>query len=88
MLCLELLLFGGVSLVAHNSAQEAARNYAVGMSDRQVEQAVAKRLPDGWAYRMSIAAVHDDKVKVSIDAPGLMPGLRPAQATARITWEK
>jgi len=88
MLCLELLLFGGVSLVAHNSAQEAARNYAVGMSDRQVEQAVAKRLPDGWASRMSIDAVHDDEVKVSIDAPGLMPGLRPAQATARITWEK
>lgn len=87
-LCLELLLLGGSSFVAHNAAQEAARNYGVGMSHSQVVHAVTERMPSSWAPRTTVTRIGSNEVRVSIDPPGLMPGLGPAKAVARVDWER
>ena len=87
-LCLELLLLGGSSFVAHNAAQEAARNFGVGMSHSQVVHAVTERMPSSWAPRTTVTWTGSNEVRVSIDPPGLMPGLGPASATARVDWER
>ncbi|CED90387.1 AAA family ATPase [Actinomyces succiniciruminis] len=86
-LCFELLLFGGVSLVAHNSAQEAARNYAVGMSHQQVMAAVSERMPGSLASGLSVSSSGSD-VRVSIEIPGMIPGIGPAVATAHVERER
>lgn len=86
-LCFELLLFGGVSLVAHNSAQEAARNYAVGMSHQQVVAAVSERMPGSLASGLSVSNSGSD-VRVSIEIPGMIPGIGPAVATAHVERER
>ncbi|SDN29917.1 pilus assembly protein CpaE [Actinomyces ruminicola] len=86
-LCFELLLFGGVSLVAHNSAQEAARNYAVGMSHQQVVAAVSERMPGSLASGLSVSTSGSD-VRVSIEIPGMIPGIGPAVGTAHVERER
>ncbi|MDO4901213.1 CpaE family protein [Actinomyces sp.] len=86
-LCFELLLFGGVSLVAHNSAQEAARNFAVGMSHQQVVAAVSERMPGSLASGLSVTTSGSD-VRVSIEIPGMIPGIGPAVGTAHVERER
>ncbi|WP_103061657.1 AAA family ATPase [Actinomyces qiguomingii] len=86
-LCFELLLFGGVSLVAHNSAQEAARNYAVGMSHQQVVAAVSERMPGSLAAGLSVTTSGSD-VRVAIEIPGMIPGIGPAVGTAHVERER
>ena len=86
-LCLQLLLFGATALFAHNSAQEAARDYSVGRGHAEVVDRVGDRLPAGLENHLSISRSGDD-VTVTLGFPGAMPGLGPVQATARIQEER
>lgn len=88
VLFVELLLFAGVSLIAHNTAQEAARDYSIGMSDRQVMKSVSRNVPQSLVSGLKVTPISGDKVKVTIDAPALPPGMRTAESTAQIQWER
>lgn len=86
-LCLQLVLWGGTALLAHNSAQEAARDYAVGMSHGEVHSRVASRLPGPFASRLEVSGGGAGTVHVRLGVPGAWPGIGPAEASARIQPE-
>ena len=88
VLLVGLLLFAGVSLIAHNTAQEAARDYSIGMSDRQVMKSVSRNVPQPLVSGLKVTTINGDKVRVTIDVPGLAPGMRTAESTAQIQWER
>ncbi len=86
-LCLQLVLWGGTALLAHNSAQEAARDYAVGMSHSEVHSRAASRLPGPFASRLEVSGGGGGTVHVRLGVPGAWPGIGPAEASARIQSE-
>lgn len=87
-LCLQFIMLGSTALLAHNSAQEAARGYAVGMSHSEVVAKVSQRLPSPLASRLSVSGPLGSTVKVRLGYPGAWPGLGPVEATAKVHWEK
>lgn len=86
-LCLQLIFLGGTALLAHNSAQEAARGYARGMSHSEVLGAVAGHLPDTYVPYLSVSAPAGRTVTVRLGYPGAWPGMGPVNATAEILEE-
>lgn len=88
LLALQLVLFGVSHVVAANAADEAARGYAVGMSDADVRAAVDSALPGGWDRGWSVDRTSSDSVRVSVRTPSLVPALvPPAGSTAAILLE-
>ena len=58
VLLVGLLLFAGVSLIAHNTAQEAARDYSIGMSDRQVMKSVSRNVPQPLVSGLKVTTIN------------------------------
>ena len=85
-LCVQAVLLGASALLAHNSAQEAARNLATGMSLSQAEYEVQERLPGVLRTSTHITDLDGSEVEVSSRIPGLL-GLPTPSATAQIDWE-
>lgn len=87
VICLEGLILGGVSIVAHNASQEAARDLSRGMSLQKVEDAVARRMPGPLADGLEVTVIDQDDVRVAISFPSMIPGMGTAYGTSRIDWE-
>ena len=87
VICLEGLILGGVSIVAHNASQEAARDLSRGMSLQKVEDAVARRMPGPLADGLEVTVIDQDDVQVAISFPSMIPGMGTAYGTSRIDWE-
>ena len=84
---LEGLILGGVSIVAHNASQEAARGLSRGMTLQKVEDAVARRMPGPLADGLEVTVIDQDDVQVAISFPSMIPGMGTAYGTSRIDWE-
>ena len=87
VICLEGLILGGVSIVAHNASQEAARGLSRGMTLQKVEDAVARRMPGPLADGLEVTVIDQDDVQVAISFPSMIPGMGTAYGTSRIDWE-
>ena len=87
VICLEGLILGGVSIVAHNASQEAARGLSRGMTVQKVEDAVARRMPGPLADGLEVTVIDQDDVQVAISFPSMIPGMGTAYGTSRIDWE-
>ena len=87
VICLEGLILGGVSIVAHNASQEAARGLSRGMTVQKVEDAVARRMPGPLADGLEVTVIDQDDVRVAISFPSMIPGMGTAYGTSRIDWE-
>lgn len=85
-LCFELVLVGAGAVLSHNSAQEAARDYAVGMSQSEVQARVQDRLPAALGDGLTVSSPTGSTVEVTLSMPGLV-GLPAPSATAHIDWE-
>ena len=87
VICLEGLILGGVSIVAHNASQEAARGLSRGMTLQKVEDAGARRMPGPLADGLEVTVIDQDDVQVAISFPSMIPGMGTAYGTSRIDWE-
>ena len=85
LLCVQLLGYGVSYMLANHAAEEAARDYGIGMSTEEVHQDVAKHLPDAYGSGMTITRTPDDRVTVTLPVPSAMR-LRTS-AEAGIVWE-
>ena len=85
LLCVQLLGYGVSYMLANHAAEEAARDYGIGMSTEEVHQDVAKHLPDAYGSSMTITRTPDDRVTVTLPVPSAMR-LRTS-AEAGIVWE-
>ena len=72
-------------MLANHAAEEAARDYGIGMSTEEVHQDVAKHLPDAYGSSMTITRTPDDRVTVTLPVPSAMR--LHTSAEAGIVWE-
>ena len=85
LLCVQLLGYGVSYMLANHAAEEAARDYGIGMSTEEVHQDVAKHLPDAYGSSMTITRTPDDRVTVTLPVPSAMR--LHTSAEAGIVWE-
>jgi hypothetical protein len=85
LLCVQLLGYGVSYMLANHAAEEAARDYGIGMSTEEVHQDVAKHLPDAYGSGMTITRTPDDRVTVTLPVPSAMR--LHTSAEAGIVWE-
>lgn len=85
--CIQLVFWGAGHLVAANAAKDAARYYAVGMSQNEVQKKVADRLPWGWGNGLKVGSPQDSRVDVSLSIPSPVD-LPSVDDSASIQWER
>ena len=85
LLCVQLLGYGVSYMLANHAAEEAARDYGIGMSTEEVHQDVVKHLPDAYGSGMTITRTPDDRVTVTLPVPSAMR--LHTSAEAGIVWE-
>ncbi|OMG07215.1 AAA family ATPase [Actinomyces naeslundii] len=87
LVCIQLVFWGASHLVAANAAKDAARYYAVGMPQGQVQRKVADRLPWGWGDGLKVGSPYSSRVDVSLSIPSPF-NLPPVDDSAIIQWER
>ena len=80
LLCVQLLGYGISSMLANNAAEEAARDYGIGMSAEEVRRDVADHLPDAYDSSMTITRHPDDTVTVALPVPSVVELRTSAEA--------
>ena len=51
-------------------------------------KSVSRNVPQPLVSGLKVTTINGDKVRVTIDVPGLAPGMRTAESTAQIQWER
>ena len=86
LICIQALGIGVTYMYATNAANEAARAYGTGKTPTQVQQVVARKLPDTYAQHLRISRSGSNKVTVTLPIPSVVN--ITTSADAGIVWEK
>jgi len=86
LICIQALGIGVTYMYATNAANEAARAYGTGKTPAQVQQVVARKLPDTYAQHLRITRSGSNKVTVTLPIPSVVN--ITTSADAGIVWEK
>ncbi|WP_250708034.1 MULTISPECIES: TadE/TadG family type IV pilus assembly protein, partial [unclassified Actinomyces] len=88
LICLQALILGSASLVAHSAAQDAARIVATGASTSEAAARVSERIPGALGDGVEVRLTGASTVRVTLSVPSVVPGMGTASGSSRIDWER
>lgn len=87
LICLQGVILGGASLVAHNAAQDAARYIAAGASPSEAAARVSDRIPGPLGDDVAVRLTSPSTVRVTLGVPTVVPGMDGVSGSSHIDWE-